>query len=133
MKRVPLSRVTAERTGSTDAVTAEGPADELSTLARLGAHEQELSRRLEEARRVAEARLAAAREEAARLKAHAEAECADELSQLRQERARELEAALTAIRDETAQQVEALARRAAANRERALARLVTAITSSGAP
>lgn len=118
----------------TDTVTAAGQADdELATLTKLRVHEQELTRRLEEARRAAAACLFGAREAAARLDTQAEADCREELARLRQERARHLETVLAAVRDETAQQVAMLAPRAAANRGRALARLLAAVTGSGTP
>jgi vacuolar-type H+-ATPase subunit H len=118
----------------THAVTAAGQADdELATLVKLRAHEEELNRRLEEARRAAEARRFGAREAAAHLDAQAEADCREELARLRQERVRQLETVLAAVRDETTQHLAGLARRAAANRGRALARLLAAVTGSGTP
>lgn len=107
--------------------------DELDTLARLRAHEQELSRRLGEARRAAETRVFEAREAAARAEALAEADCRQELARLRSEQAHRLGAALEGVLDETAQRVAMLARHAAANRERVLARLLAVITGSGTP
>lgn len=118
----------------TGTVTAASPVDdELTTVARLRAHEQELSRRLAQARQAAEARVFDAREAAARVEALAEADSRQELARLRQERARQLEAVLAAAREETAQQVAALVRRAAAKRERVLTRLLAAVTGSGTP
>ena len=116
----------------TDVVTTGNQADdELATLARLRADEQELNRRLEEARRAAEVRLSGAREAAARIEAQAEADCREELARLRQQRAQQLETVLAAVRKETAQRVAALAHRAAANQGRTLARFLAAITGSG--
>lgn len=114
--------------------TAVPPADdELATVARLRAHEQELSRRLEEARRAAETRAFEAREAASRVEALAEADARQEVARLRSERAHQLGAVLDGIRDETAQQVAIVARRAAANRETVLARLLAIVTGSGTP
>lgn len=109
------------------------PADEQETLARLREDELALDRRLEEARQAAQARVAAAREEAARLRAQAEADLREELAHLRDERARELAAALAAVREETVQEVEALRRRAEANREAALAIVLGAVAGTATP
>jgi len=107
--------------------------DELATVARLRAYEQELSRRLDEARGAAEARVFAAREAAARVEALAEADCRHDVARLRDERARRLGALLETVRDETAQQVALAARRAVANREQVLNRLLAVVTGSGTP
>lgn len=116
------------------AATAIPPADdELATVARLSAHEQELSRRLEEARRAAETRVFEAREAASRVEALAEADARQEVARLRSERAHQLGAVLDGVRDETAQQIALVARRAAANRDRVLARLLAIVTGSGTP
>lgn len=118
----------------TDSKTGAGESnDELATLARLRDYEQELSRRLEEAKREAETRLSDAREAAARLEAQEDADRGTELARLRGERARHVETELAAVRDETARQVATLTHRAAVNRERALARLVAAVSASGTP
>ena len=115
----------------TDAMITAGRADdELATLAKLGADEQELRRRLEDARREAEARLIDAREAAARLKAQAEADCREELARLRQERTQRLETELATVREETTKQMAALLRCATANRRRTLDRLVADVTGS---
>lgn len=116
-----------------DAVTPGQADDELATLAKLRAHEEELNNRLQEARRAAAARLFAVRETVAHLEAQAEADSREELAHLRQERARQLETELAAVRDEKARQIAALTRRAAANRGRALARLLAAVTGSETP
>jgi vacuolar-type H+-ATPase subunit H len=105
----------------------------MDTLARLRVHEQEFSRRLEEARRAAETRVFEAREAAARVEALAEADCRQELARLRIEQARRLGAELDGLREETTQQILRLGRRAAANRERVLARLLAVVTGSGTP
>ncbi|OFW48690.1 MAG: hypothetical protein A3G77_14400 [Acidobacteria bacterium RIFCSPLOWO2_12_FULL_68_19] len=105
----------------------------MDTLARLRAHEQELSRRLEEARRAAETRLFEAREAASRVEALAEADCRQELARLRNEQAQRLGAALDGVSEETTERLGGLARRAAANRDRVLARLLAAVTGSGTP
>ena len=116
-------------TGAADAVD---PADdELATVARLRAHEEELSRRLEEARRTAEARVFDAREAAARAEALAEADCRQEVARLRDERERQLGAVLDGVRDETAQQIALAVARAAANREQVLARLLAVVAGQG--
>lgn len=107
--------------------------DELATVARLRAHEEELSRRLEQARRAADARVFEAREVAARIEALADADCRQEIARLRDERARQLGAVLEGIRDETARHVAIVARRAAANGEAALERLLAVVTGSATP
>lgn len=117
--------------GAADAVRQAD--DELATVARLRAHEQELSRRLAEARRAAEARVFDAREAAAHVETLAEADSRQEVARLRSERAHQLGAALDGVRDETAQQTALVTSRAAANRERVLARLLAVVTGGGAP
>jgi vacuolar-type H+-ATPase subunit H len=118
----------------TRATTTRLPADdEQDTLVRLRTHEQELSRRLEEARRAAEARIFEAREAAARADTLAEADCREEVARLRIERAHQLGAALDGVRAEATQQTLTLARHAAANRERVLARLLTVVIGGGPP
>ncbi len=102
--------------------------DELATVARLRAHEQELSRRLDEARRAAAARVFDAREAAARAEALAEADCRQEITRLRHERASQLGAVLDGIRDETAQQMATVGHRAAVNQETVVARLLAVVT-----
>ena len=119
---------------TTNVTTAEDSNDdELTTLARLRAHEQQLGMRLEEARRAAQARVADTRQAAIRLKTEADAECASDLARLRQERAQQLDDALTAVRKETARLVAEVSRRGAANKEQALARLLAAVGGSGEP
>lgn len=116
------------------AATTGPPADdELATVARLSAHEQELSRRLEDARRAAGTRVFEAREAASRVEALAEADARQEVARLRSERAHQLGAVLDGVRDETAEQIALVARRAAANRDRVLARLLAIVTGSGTP
>ena len=107
--------------------------DELATVARLRAQEQELSRRLEEARRAAETRVFEAREAASRVDALAEADSRQEVARLRHERAGQLGAVLDGIRDETAQQTALVVRRATAGREKVLARLLAVVTGNGTP
>jgi hypothetical protein len=121
-------------------VTATGEArplhpadDELSTVTRLRAQEEELGRRLAEARRAAEARVFDAREAAARAETLAEADRRQEIARLRSQRERELGAVLDAVRNETAQQIAMAARRAAANREHVLSRLLAVVTGTATP
>jgi hypothetical protein len=107
--------------------------DELATVARLRAHEEELGRRLSEARLAAEARVSGAREAAARAGMLAEADRRQEIARLRSQRERELGAVLEAVRDETAQQIAIAARRAATNREHVMTRLLAAVTGTPTP
>lgn len=107
--------------------------DDLAVVARLKAHEEELSHRLREARRAAEARVFDAREAVARLEALAEANCRQEVARLRDERERQLGVALDAVREETARQIALVTERAAANRQRVLNRLLGVVTGGGPP
>jgi hypothetical protein len=119
---------------TTNVTTAEDSNDdELTTLARLRAHEQELGMRLDEARRATQARVADTRQAAIRLRTEADAEYAKDLARLRLERTQQLEDALAAVRSETARRVAKVSRHGAANRERALARLLAAVGGSGEP
>lgn len=107
--------------------------DEEQALARLAEHEHELDRRLEQARREAEALLAEARQEAGRLRQQAERELAEEVARLRQERAHATREALAAIQEEAARRGEAVRRRAALNRARVLAWLLSRVAGEDAP
>jgi hypothetical protein len=119
---------------TTNVTTAEDSnEDELTTLARLRAHEQQLGVRLDEARCAVQARVADTREAAIRLRTEEEAECARDLARLRQERAQQLDDALTAVRKETTRRVAEVSRRGAANKERALARLLAAVGGGREP
>lgn len=109
------------------------PDDELAAVARLRAHEEELGRRLAGARRAAEARVFDARQAAAQADALAEADRRQEIARLRSQRERELGAVLEAVRDETAQHIADAARRAAANREHVLRRLLAVVTGTATP
>jgi V/A-type H+-transporting ATPase subunit G/H len=109
------------------------PLDETESLARLGEHERELDRKLEEARQEAKEILARARQEADRLRERAEAELADGVERLRQERSRELERALAVIRQETGQRSEAVRGQAESNRERVLTWLLARVAGRDAP
>jgi vacuolar-type H+-ATPase subunit H len=107
--------------------------DDLAVVSRLKAHEEELSRRLREARQVAEARVFDAREAAARLEALEEANRRQEIARLRDERERQLGVALDGVRDDTARQIAFVTERAAANRQRVLLRLLGVVIGSGTP
>jgi vacuolar-type H+-ATPase subunit H len=106
--------------------------DETESLARLGVHERELDRRLEEAREEAKGTLAQARQQADRLRRSAEAELAEAVESVRRERARELEEALAAVRQEGRLKQESVRRQAELHRERALAWLLSRVAGRDA-
>jgi hypothetical protein len=113
--------------------SAGEPSDEAASLARLADHERKLDRRLDEARREANALLADARRQAEAAKREAEATLAEELERLRRDHAQRLGRSLAAIRDQTAARCAEVRQRAARNRERVLDFLLACVAGKDAP
>jgi vacuolar-type H+-ATPase subunit H len=106
---------------------------EEEALLGLRQHEQELDRRLAEARNEAKDLLDEAAREAECLQERAKAELAEAVTRLRQEQAQELERAVAAIHEDAGRRRQALSLQAALNRERVLAWLLARVTGRDPP